>query len=156
MEIIYITVSILVITLLVWLVNRILPFKVCPICGGVSLTWFLVLLGILVGYLSPMTYQLIVAVLMGGTVVGMAYQGEKRMNIRPENFLKFRTAIIVPGFILVYFALMNVSWLTLAIEAVVLAAVTYLYFILPQSEKGSSPKNEEKVAELEEKMKNCC
>jgi hypothetical protein len=159
MEIIIVTISILVITGLVWLLNKALPFKVCPICAGVSGTWFLILVGILTGFLSPITYQLIVAVLMGGTVVGIAYQGEKRMDVAPKNFLKFRTAIIVPGFILVYFAIMNISWLTLVIEAAVLAVVTYLFFILPSAKilkEASSSQSKEKVAELEKKMKECC
>ncbi len=156
MSIIIVSVSILVITVLVWLANKILPFRICPICAGVSGTWFLSLVGILLGWLSLANYHLLIAVLMGGTVVGTAYQGEKRMNIKPENFLKFRTAIIVPGFILVYFALMNVSWLALAVEAAVLVAVTYLYFILPAGGRIPPARDKGRVAELEERMKNCC
>jgi hypothetical protein len=156
MEIIYITISILVITFLAWVANKFLPFKVCPICAGVSLTWLWILVGILLDALPVTSYQLLVSILMGGTVVGIAYQGEKSMNIASKNFLKFRTAIIVPGFILVYFALANVSWLTLIIEAAVLTVVTYLFFILPSDKAISLPTDKRKVAELEEKMKECC
>ncbi len=156
MAIFIVTISILVITGLVWLLNKALPFKVCPICAGVSGTWFLLLVGILLGWLSVMSYQLLIAVLMGGTVVGMAYQGEKRMNVAPENFLKFRTAVIVPGFILAYFAFMNISWFTLIIEAVVLMAVTYFFFVLPWVKSTPPAGDEQKIAELEEKMKECC
>lgn len=156
MEIIFVSASILVITVLGWFVNKLLPFKVCPICAGVSGTWFLILVGILLGWLSVISYQLLVAMLMGGTVVGMAYQGEKRMNVAPENVLKFRTAIIVPGFILVYFALTNINWLTLVIEAVVLLSVMYFYFVLPFIREIPPPQDKQKIAELEKKMENCC
>ncbi|KKU16853.1 MAG: hypothetical protein UY26_C0002G0065 [Candidatus Jorgensenbacteria bacterium GW2011_GWA1_48_13] len=156
MALVITTGSILVITGLAWLLNKVLPFKVCPICAGVSGTWFLLLIGILSGVLLVTSYQLLVSILMGGTVVGIAYQGEKSMGVAPENFLKFRTATIVPGFILVYFAVNNISWLTLVVEAVALAAVTYLYFVLPFSKSISSPRDNQKIAELEEKMKNCC
>ncbi|MFH0712671.1 MAG: hypothetical protein V2A55_02360 [Candidatus Jorgensenbacteria bacterium] len=156
MEIIIVTISILVITFITWSVNKLLPFKVCPICAGVSGTWFLLLVGILLGWLSVVSYGLLVAVLMGGSVVGMAYQGEKRLNIASENFLKFRTAVIVPGFVLVYFALANVSWLTLVIEAAVLMTVMYLYFVRPFLKERPPAQDKRKIAELEDEMKNCC
>ena len=156
MEIIIVTISILVITFLAWLINKLLPFKVCPICAGVSGTWFLLLVGILLGWLSLANYYLLIAVLMGGTVVGIAYQGEKRLNIAPENFLKFKTAVIVPGFVLVYFALASIGWLALVIEAAVLVAVMYLYFVQPFLKERPPVRDKEKVAELEDKMKNCC
>lgn len=155
MPIVITTISVLVITGLVWFLNKILPFKVCPICAGVSLTWLLLSIGMLVGVLQPTNYQLLTAVLMGGTVVGMAYQGERRTNVAPENVLKFRTAVIVPGFVLVYLALRNLNWLTLALEALVLAIVTWFYFIVPKGDMRPHTANE-KVRELEEKMKNCC
>ncbi len=156
MPIIIVTISILVITFLAWLVNKLLPFKICPICAGVSGTWFLLLAGILLGWLSVANYYLLIAVLMGGTVVGIAYQGEKRLNIEPENFLKFKTAVIVPGFVLVYFALANIGWLALVIEAAVLAAVMYLYFVRPNLRERPPVQDKRKIAELEDKMKNCC
>ncbi len=148
-------VLILLITGLAWLLNKALPFKVCPICVGVSGTWFLATAGILSGFLSPITYQLIIAVLMGGTVVGTAYQGEKVFDWAAENIFKFRVPVIIIGFILAFLALANLSWFTLVLEALVLAIVTYLYFVAPYG-RGKSRSDSIQVKKLEEEMKNCC
>ena len=62
--------SILIITLVVWLVNKKLPIQVCPVCAGVFLTWLWMFIGMSLGKLLIANYQLPVSVLMGGTVVG--------------------------------------------------------------------------------------
>src|SRR3989344_2309817 len=80
MVIVTATISILVITTLVWFLNKVLSRKVCPICAGVAGTWIWMLIGILTNQLSVISYQLLVGILMGGSVVGIAYQLEKRLS----------------------------------------------------------------------------
>jgi len=152
------TISILAITTIVWLLNKILPFKVCPVCAGVSGTWFLLLVGILSDVLPVASYQLLVSILMGGTVVGIAYQGEKRFKGVEENIFRFKAPVVVLGFLLVYLALNNLSWVGLAVEAVILAALVYLFFISPRGKKEINihERSSGVVEDLEEKMKNCC
>jgi len=152
------TISIVVIIGFVWLLNKILPFKVCPICAGVSLTWFWLTVGLLSGWLSVISYQLIVAILMGGTVVGIAYQGEKRFKWAEENIFRFKVPVVILGFILVYLALNNLSWVSFAVEAVILTALVYLFFISPQRKRGINihERSPGVVEDLEEEMKNCC
>ena len=69
--------SILVLTILVWAVNKKLPFQICPICAGVSLTWMWMLLGIWLGRLSVPDYELLTAVLMGASIGGMVTELKK-------------------------------------------------------------------------------
>ncbi len=158
MAIIITTASILVITGLVWLLNKALPFKVCPICAGVSLTWVLLTAGVLTGKLLITNYYLLITMLMGGTVVGIAFQGEKRFKWAEENILRFKALVVVIGFILVYLALTNLSWVGLGIEIIILAALVYLFFVSQPREgnEKSDLRPREKVSELEEKMKECC
>ena len=155
MPIVITVASIVVITSLVWLVNKILPFKVCPICAGISLTWLLLIPPIFLGGLPFTNYQLLVAILMGGTVVGIAYQGEKVFDWAAENIFKFRAPVIVIGFVLAFLALQNLSWFTLVLEGVLLAIIGYLYFVEPYR-KVKSGSNLTEVKRLEEEMKNCC
>lgn len=157
MEIIIAIISILLITLAVKLINKALPFKVCPICAGVSLTWFLIIVGTLTGQLTTNNYQLITAILMGGTVVGIAYQGEKRFKWAEENIFRFKVPVVVIGFALVYLALENLSWSSVGIEAALLLILFYFFFISGnKNNNGPAKEVSPKVKELEEKMKNCC
>jgi len=61
MEILIFILSVLAITVLVWLANKILPFKICPICVGVSGTWVWILAGISSGLLNVENWRMIVA-----------------------------------------------------------------------------------------------
>lgn len=156
MEILIVVISVLVITGLAWLANRFLPFQICPICAGVSLTWLLLLIGVLTNQLLIANYQLLITMLMGGTVVGIAFQGEKRFRWAAESIFRFKVPVVIIGFLLVYWAVNNISWLGLGIEVIVLGILIYLFFIqsgrVEQFSQGESPK----VRELEEKMKDCC
>ena len=140
---------------LVWMMNRILPFRICPVCVGVSLTWLLVLAGLNLGLLAADGWLLIAAIAMGGTVVGIAYQGEKRFNWAAGNAMKFKLFVVLIGFLLVYLALNLVSWVVFWAEISILGVVAYLYFIMPREieQKVKDPAN---IQEIEEKLKNCC
>ena len=46
MEVIIVVASMLIIAAIVWLLNRILPFTLCPVCAAVSGTWLLIQLAL--------------------------------------------------------------------------------------------------------------
>lgn len=69
--------SILILTLLVWALNKILPIKICPICVGVSLTWMWMLFGMWLGLLDVSRYELLVAILMGASIGGIVTELKK-------------------------------------------------------------------------------
>ena len=77
--------SILLIVSATWIVNRKLSTKVCPICAGVLLTWLWMLLGMGYGLLSVEKYQLITAVLMGGSVIGITNKLEEKYKTLKER-----------------------------------------------------------------------
>ena len=75
--------SILALTLLVWLLDKKLPVKICSICAGVTLTWAWMLFGMWFGLLSVPRYEFITAILMGASIGGIVTELKKL-------FLKFK------------------------------------------------------------------
>lgn len=140
--------SILTITGFVWLFGRFLSFKICPICAGVSGTWLWMFGARFLGYEIDVIF---LAMLMGGSVVGIAYQIEKRLSANHSPLL-WKTLFISGGFIAVYGII--TSWWTISIPAVLVLIIMALAFTgRPHS---AVTKNDKAVEELEKKMKNCC
>lgn len=142
------TILILTIAGIIWLVNRILPFEICPICAGVFGTWFGLLVAQVIGYNIDM---IIPAILMGGSVVGMAYQIEKRLPFNRSS-LFWKIIFIPAGFIVVYSLLIK-QWVTAFILIILL--ILFVIFFFSAGKKNKSEINE-KVEELKDKMKSCC
>lgn len=159
-------ISILAITGLIWLFNRIMPFKICPICAGVSGTWLWILAGIYFGLLDSGSWSLIAAIAMGGSVVGIAYQIEKRLaysaswRIRAGKLLLWKTLFIPAGFVAVYSIISLVaspsgpSLLIAFIIVMTLLVIMTLRFI--REPRFRAFKGDKAVEKLEKKMKNCC
>lgn len=146
-------VSILVLTGLVWLANKVLPFQICPICAAVSGTWLWLTAASLFGFVPAATYQPLILLLMGGTVVGIAYQGERSFALARRWPLAWKIFVVGIGFPAAFWAAEGARPAMLAIEAVVLATLAYLFF-LRQPEVIRA--EDSKVRDLEEKLKNCC
>lgn len=142
MDIAIATISIMAIAGAALVYNRMSPFRVCPICAGVSGTWLWMLAAKFLGYTIDIV---ILAILMGGSVVGIAYQMEKHFAFRAKM-------IFIPaGFVFVYSFLMGWRGVFLA-TLLFLACISFL-FLGGQKNKKQTNK---KVEELEEKMKSCC
>ena len=80
--------SVLIITLVVWFVNKLLPFKICPVCAGVMLTWIWMFFGMWFGLLSVSQYEIPTAILMGASIGGIVTELKKillKLRERNEN-----------------------------------------------------------------------
>jgi len=69
--------SILILTILVWILNKKLSVQVCSICAGVTLTWLWMLVGLWRGLLPVPGNEFIVAILMGATIGGIVTELKK-------------------------------------------------------------------------------
>lgn len=138
-------VSILAISTVVWLINRILPFTVCPICAGVFLTWVGLVGAHFVGYQIDLTVP---AILMGGSVVGITYQLEKKFA-KPS--LLWKALFIPAGFVAAY-GILERLW-TVFLFAMVFLFLISLAFLSVNSTGNSRIKS---ASDLEKKMKDCC
>jgi len=148
MTILIATVSILTITALAWGVKKISRFRVCPICAGVSGTWIWMLAAVFLGYEIG---SVVPAMLLGGTVVGLAYQLEKWLPNNSSPFL-WKTVFIPLGFISAY-GLVTFSW---PLFVTTMVALVTLAFMFLKKRKAVPGKPNETIEKLEEKMKNCC
>lgn len=141
-------VSIWFIALCTWAINRVLALGVCPICAGVSGTWIWLMAAFLLGYpvdlLAP-------ALLMGGSVVGMAYSLEKKLPAHGwRTPLLFKTLFIPAGFVASYGIL--VQWWGMALAALLFLLGTAFAFLSSKE----NIQNKKTVEDLEKKMKQCC
>ena len=155
------------ITLAVWLVDKILPFKVCPICAGVAGTWLWMLVSSFLGYEID---RVIVAMLLGGSVVGIAYQLEKRLPAG-KSALLWKALFIPVGFVVAY-SLVVSQWSMMAVSLGIAGTLAWMFLKGPRgnqpNDKAVSPELFEsedsseserpgrRVAELKQKMENCC
>ncbi len=145
-----IIISILLITLIVWVLNKKLTFQICPICVGVSLTWIGIIIALAFNLLPYNSYQLQIAILMGGTVVGLVYKLEKHIKI---NFiLIWKTLFVIIGFFTVYNLAIS-NWLISFVGIILIAIVTFLFKKISKTELLEESKS---LKEIQEKMKNCC
>ncbi|MDP1719094.1 MAG: hypothetical protein Q8L24_01575 [bacterium] len=140
-------ISVICLTGLVWLANKILPFQICPICAGVSGTWLWLLIAYFIGIpIDPV----LPAMLMGGSVVGVMYQIEKRLPTGRLPLL-WKTLFIPAGFFSAYSILMQ--WWIALLGALAFLGIISCVFLLPKKNNGV---HKESVDKLEKQMKNCC
>lgn len=145
--------SIAFITAIAWAIRKIAGVNICPICAGVAGTWMWMLIGQLTGQISSPEFRLTTAILMGGSVVGIAYQIEKRafVKISAGKLLVWKAIFIPLGFVAVYSALAETwGWFLVSATA---ASVSVVAFTAARKTNG---RREKIVEELEKKMENCC
>lgn len=127
--------------------------NICPICIVVSLIWFGLSAGVAWGYLAPATYLIPVALLMGGTVVGIAYLGEKKCRWAAQHQLLWKILVIAGGMPFAYLLIMNLNKLIVVVELIILLKIAYFFFIKQSSKPASGSKE---ISKIEEQMERCC
>lgn len=166
-------ISIFVITGVVWLINKTFSTKVCHICGGVFLTWLWMLIGIFTGQLPIADYQLLVAILMGGSVTGFAYWMEKHKTLRYSS-VAWKIFFIPTGFIAAY-SLISSEWIIFLVTVVILALLMVLFLFLRtgkknkrdeivlaiealsfEARKADLEKSKAQKLDIEKEMEDCC
>ena len=130
--------------------HRALPFKVCPLCGGVAGTWIWMMIAAYRGYAVDMR---VTALMMGGTVVGLAGELEKRIKFRYP--LIWKSVFVIGGFWTAF--LLQVGRLDLVgLSALSLAVFTYLFSKLNLHEHNAPASENKELSELEKKIEDCC
>lgn len=142
-------ISIVAISAVVWFANRILPITICPICAAVFLTW----VGLVGANLAGYPVDLVVpALLMGGTVVGTAYQLEKKLGGEPSGVRMFWKVFFIPtGFIAAY-AVLEQSWVVFLGAAIFLCLISLVLMFSSRAKNA----NLAALSDIEKKMKDCC
>ncbi len=136
--------SILGIAAAVWAIDKFLPIKICPICAGGFLTWTLLLVLHYIGYPIPL---LIPAILMGGSVVGIMQQLDKRSPRSDGARMLFKALFMPTGFLAAY---------ALVIELWVIAAASLGFLVGLSLWVASRGNQARETSEAEERLKECC
>lgn len=125
--------------------------RICPMCVAVGGTWLA--LSFLVAWetLPLAAWQLPIAMLMGGSVVGIVYQGERVWKWADRHGLKWKFFGLLVGFSFTYLAVSNLSKRVVILELIVMSCIGLLLFRLPPPNPESK-----QVSELQEKLKKCC
>lgn len=150
MVIIMILISIFILAAFAWLIRNFTTIKICPVCTGVAGTWIWLIAGIFAGILPQAVYQLPAAILMGGSVVGIAYQLEKKLPLQKSSIL-FKLIFIPTGFFTMYSLILS-QWLEF-VFAILFLAILLLFFIKAPKNPAKINKN---IEEIKNKIKNCC
>ena len=128
--------------------------KICPICAIVSGIWLILSAGVAWGYLELSAFMVPIALLMGGTVVGIAYQGERKLSWASTHPLSWKALVIFLGMPTAYFFLNNLSKQIVIIELVSLILISYLFFV--NRPRPSELKSNKRIRDIEEQMEKCC
>jgi hypothetical protein len=144
-------ISIMALTGITWFFSRLLPWRICAICAGVSGTWLWMIGARILGYNIDM---LVPAVLMGGSVVGLAYQLEARLPSRRSPLL-WKTLFVPVGFMAVLY-LLSEQWLGLVLALWALVVAVALFFYPDDGRWSREERGSRDVSELERKMDKCC
>lgn len=135
--------------------NKKLPFKICPICAGVSGSWLILTAGVVLGRWSG-DYKLPIAMLMGATVAGIAFQGEARFDWAKKGIYMWKAPVVIIGMPVAYWLFKNMSLWTLVVEILFLSILIYYFFVRSSRSNSAEHVDDRHVRELENKMKGCC
>ncbi len=141
-------VSILAITALAWAATRTRSKSVCPICIGVAGTWLWMAIA---RHLDGAFDTSMLPILLGGTVVGLAYLLEGRLPAG-RSALLWKTLFLPAGFVAAW-AFTALHWIVLAASIAVLALLTLAFMTAPRAARA---KDSTVVEKLERQMKECC
>ncbi len=143
-------ISILAISGVAWLASRILPIQVCPVCAGVFLTWVWLVVAHTIGYQVNLV---IPALLMGGTVVGVAHQLEKKFRDLPAGRILLWKILFIPAGFVVAYGILEQLPATFLLATIFLLLIS---FVLLSSKSGTNGSHAETAGNIEKKMEDCC
>lgn len=143
-------VSIYALTLLAAGAKKLLKINVCPPCVGVAATWIWILIGLFAGFLEAEDWNLIAAILMGGSVVGISFQIEKYLPASASPVL-WKSLFVPLGFTAA-FSVFAEWWIVVIASLIFLIILSAIFLKLPHNNGNHS----KKIHELEAKLKSCC
>ncbi len=135
--------SIFIIAGLSWLLNKVMPFRICPVCAGVAGTWLWMITAKFFGY--PVD-TVVLTLLIGGSVVGIAYQIEKHIpSTRSPVFFKL---LFIPVGLIAADSLIAFRWprFLIALLALLMISFEFLKHNRPHSQVESKKVEELKKA----------
>lgn len=126
------------------LIKAISKYKFCTLCASVALTWISLLI---LFWLNKFSNPVLVALLIGNSVVGIYYLAEKKISEKFHIFrLPFFLTLLLIGYSLVFKANTKDLFLTLILIASLWIIFGFIYF----------NRNNPKLKSIIESIINCC
>lgn len=145
--------GVLVFIILFYFIIAFSPLKICAICTAVSLTWLGLLAGFLLGWHDNL---LLLAILMGSSVVGLMYKAEKMFQKKKlTNFWLVRLLIIILGYLAVYLLLTS-AWSNLLLLAIVSILLGFFSLFFIKKELAQEINLSKAKKYLKDKLDHCC
>ena len=143
--------SILLLAVLAFLIRKAGAPWLCPLCAGVTGTWLWLLAAHLAGFEVDLRLP---AILLGGSVVGLATQSERLLADQSETYrLIWKTLFVTVGFATAWF-ITTLAWGGIAIGLAALGVMTVLPWFKNSSREHSG--GLERLQRLKEQLKSCC
>jgi len=139
-------VSVFLITGVVSVAKSLTTRPICPLCIGVSATWFWIILGVKMNLLG-IDWLILAAVLIGTSILGIVDVLKKR---KPRS-LTWKSVFTALGFLVALLVLKGPVLFVLIIAATLVIFGLYVWRPI-----GATPDSSSEAKKLEEKMKNCC
>ncbi len=119
-EITFVLIGIVVLFALLVAFRSIGVFKICALCGAVSIAWLTLLVLFYANYeINPV----LIGILMGGSVVGLMHLLEQKL---PEKYQLFKLPFFITFVFLVYFVLEK----SVFIGAIVVVVLTWFVAVV--------------------------
>ena len=141
------TLSILALTGLTWTVTKWSRVRFCPICVGVGATWLWMIVARELGHPIDPT---MLALLLGGSVVGMANLTERHLA-KGRSPLVWKALFIPTGLIAAYF-LAAPLWVPFIVSGLALVLLSGIFLYSPAASGGPN----DAVEDLKKRMQQCC
>ena len=110
-------------------------------------------MGLVSAYFLGYQINLVVpALLMGGSVVGIAYQLEKKMLGSSANRTLLLKVLFIPAGFVTAYALLEQLWIVFLLAVIFLFLVSFAF----SSANKMSSSSKETADDIEKKMENCC
>lgn len=129
-----------------WRGGDLLKMHVCPICAGVSSTWIVLLIA---RWWGLSVDPIMIGILMGGSVVGIAYTSEKHLPVSRSGAF-WKLGMIPIGFLAVIGILRDDA--LIAGGALAALALLAFFFFRPAAVSVQSAT----AQSIEKKLDNCC
>ncbi|MEK7579205.1 MAG: hypothetical protein AAB460_01585 [Patescibacteria group bacterium] len=122
--------------------------KICPICALVSLTWMTMLTFKGLGYDID---DALLAMLMGGSVVGISYVLGARTNLTSRVALMYWKLVAIPTGFAVMYALLQFAWGYFAGALVAYSVAWWLF-----KSASTAPRRSLYMEGITKELNNCC
>jgi len=139
----YLTVFYLIIFLFIILliIKKMFKLNICVLCASISITWILLLILYWLGYFIDI---ILLALLMGQSIIGIYYLLEKRLA---EKFYIFRLPFILTLTFFFYYLMSPFKNILLLIGILIIWSIGYIIY---------SKKNLSKFKSLAKQLIECC